>query len=416
MKIWIKFLIGIGIGLGVAIFIPEGSAGLAVVNDIALVCVQIGKYAVFPLVFFSFIVSVYELHLEKRLLLVCRKFALYILCLTGVLALIGTVSGIFLPGQRLPGSGATTPVVSGIPFLDVLKRQVFPDNLLAVFTQAGFSLFPIIILALLVGLNIDYEKQFTRPVAQFADGMSRIMYHLNSFFVEVFWIGMIAVSAARVLTLRNLKGGDAFIPLFIALTLDVLLAVFLILPFFLYYINNRKNPFHWLYASLGPALAALFTGDSYASLGILTKHGKENMFVPRKIGATVYTLGSVFSRAGTAMVAAVCMVVLRKATLGGSLPFLEYVWIFFASIILSLFVSIVSAPFPQIGAYAAIAFICLTYVQPNMPSDKYLDLGQIAPLLICAAALVDVLASSLVAYRITQELEFKEEIDIKRCI
>jgi aerobic C4-dicarboxylate transport protein len=416
MKIWIKLLIGIGIGAGIAVFLPEGDAALSVVNDIALICVQVGKYAIFPLVFFSFIVAIYELKLEKRLLPVFRKFLLYVFCLTGVLALIGTVSGIFLPVQKLPGPGTTTPVVDSIPFLEVLKKQVFPDNILAVFTQAGFSLFPLIILALLVGLNIDYEKQFTRPVAQFADGMSRVMYHINSLFVEVFWIGMIAVSAARVLALRNLKGGEAYIPLFIALLLNFLLAVFVILPIFLYYINNRKNPFHWLYASLGPALAALFTGDAYLTVGMLTKHGKENMFVPRKIGSTVYTLGSILSKAGTAMVAAVCIVVLRKATLGGDIPVLEYFWIFFASIGLSLFISIISAPFPQVGAYAAIAFICLTYVQPNMPVDKYLDVGQIAPLLICVAAVIDVLVSSLAAYRITQELEFREDIEVKRCI
>jgi aerobic C4-dicarboxylate transport protein len=416
MKNWIKFLIGIGIGIIIALFIPEGEAGLKTTGDIALICVQIGKYTVFPLVFFSFIVATFELRIEKKLLLIFRKFFLYLLCLTAGLALIGTLSGLFLPVLKLPGPGPAAPAVEGTPFLEVLKKQVFPDNLLAVFTQAGFSLFPLILLAFLVGLNLDYEKQFTRPVVQFADGMSRIMYHINSLVVEVFWIGLIAVSTARVVLFKNLKGGDAYLPLFIAITIDVLLAVFLILPVFLYYLNNRKNPFHWLYASLGPALAALFTGDSYLALGMLIKHGRENMAVPRKIGTTVYTLGSIFSRAGTAMVAAVCFILLRKAALGAAIPVLEYVWIFFGSIVISVFVSIVSAPFPQTGVYAAIAFLCLTYLQPNMPSDKYLDLGQIAPILLGAAALVDVLVSSLIGFRVTQEMDFKEEIDIKRCI
>ncbi|MBN2351941.1 MAG: dicarboxylate/amino acid:cation symporter [Spirochaetales bacterium] len=416
MKIWIKYLIGIGLGAAVSLFIPEGDAGLKTMGDIAVILVQIGKYAVFPLVFFSFIISTFELRVEKKLLPVLGRFFLYLLCITVGLTLIGTVSGIFLPVQKPFVPGPNTPVVEGIPFLEILKQRVFPDNLLSVFTQAGFSLFPIIILAFLVGLNVDYEKQFTRPVVQFADGMSRIMYHINSLFVELFWIGMIALGAARVLALKNLKGGEAYLPLFLALAIDVLLAVFLILPLFLYYLNNRKNPFHWLYASLGPALAGLFTGDPYVALGVLTKHGRENMHVPRKFGTTVYTLGSIFSKAGTAMVAAVCMILLRKSTLGAQIPFLEYVWIFFASIAVSLFTSIVSAPFPQTGAYAAVAFLCLTYVQPNMTIDKYLDLGQIAPILIGAAVLVDVLVSSLIAFRIAQEMEFKEEIDVKRCI
>jgi aerobic C4-dicarboxylate transport protein len=416
MKIWIKFLIGVGVGAVIALFLPAGDAGLKTVNDIAVICVQIGKYTVFPLVFFSFIIAIFELRIEKKLRPVFKKFFLYLLLLTGGLALIGTVSGIFLPVQKPFVPGPDAPVVEGVPLLEVLKKQVFPDNLLSVFTQAGFSLFPLILLAFLVGLNVDYEKQFTRPVVQFADGMSRIMYHINSLLVEVFWVGMIAVGAARVLAFKNLKGGEAFLPLLLALAIDVLLAVFLILPLFLYYLNNRKNPFHWLYASLGPALAAIFTGDSYLAIGMLSKHGRENMFVPRKIGTTVYTLGSVFSKAGTAMVAALCITLLRKSTLGAEIPVLEYVWIYFASIVVSLFVSIISTPFPQTGAYAAIAFLCLTYVQPNMTSDKYLDLGQLAPMLIGAAAVVDVLISSLIAFRITQEMDFKEEIDVKRCI
>jgi Na+/H+-dicarboxylate symporter len=416
MKIWIKFLIGIGIGIVITFFIPAGENNLKIFNDIALIAIQIGKYTIIPLLFFSFLVATYELQIEKKLIFVLKRFFLILLGITAILALIGTVSGIFLPVQKLPGPAITTPVVEGIPLLEVLKKQVFPDNLLAIFTQAGFSLFPIILLAFIIGLNVDYEKQFTRPVVQFADGMSRIMYHINSLFIEVFWIGMIAVSAARVLTLTNLKGGEAFIPFFITLTVDLFLVVFLILPLVIYYLNRMKNPFHWLYASLGPALAAFFTGDHYLSTGMLVKHGKENMFVPRKIGASVYTLAAIFSKAGTALVVSISIILLRKSTFGAEIPILEYVWIFFASIVFSLFVSIISAPFPQTGAYAAIAFLCLGYIYPTMPPDKYLDLGQIAPILLCVSVVIDILVSSLIAFQISQELDPKENIDVKRCI
>ncbi|HEQ70967.1 MAG TPA: cation:dicarboxylase symporter family transporter, partial [Spirochaetia bacterium] len=125
MKIWIKFIIGIGIGAVIAFFIPADQDAAATIAAIAQIFVHIGKYSVFPLVFFSFLVAVYELRLEKKMNGVFKRFFLYLLIITAACALVGTISGFFLPVDKLPGPTETAPVVSAVPVLDLFKEHIF---------------------------------------------------------------------------------------------------------------------------------------------------------------------------------------------------------------------------------------------------------------------------------------------------
>ncbi|MBN1522919.1 MAG: dicarboxylate/amino acid:cation symporter [Spirochaetales bacterium] len=416
MKIWVKLLIGIGIGFVIALIIPAGGIDPSVIESIAQIVINIGKYAMFPLVFFSLIISVWELRNEKKLFFLIKKTFLYLIGAAVLLSLIGTVSGIFLPYTKIPGPGPNPATIQAISVLDLFKHEIFPDNLSIIFIRAGFSLFPIIVLAFLVGLNVDYEKQFTRPVIQFADGMSRIMFHINSFFMEIFWIGIIAVSAARFFSIKTIQGIEAYLPFLMTLCIDVILVIAVIYPLILFVITKKRNPYKAIYAALGPALTALMTGDHYISAGMQLHHSRENLLSPRNMSTPVFSLAAVFSRAGTALVVSLSFILLRKTTLGTEIPIIEYFWIFGGSILISLFSGLLSFSFPRTGAYAAIAFLCLTYIDSNMIQDKYLDLTHIAPILICVGVLLDVITSWLTAYIIIQEKHPQQIVDIKRCI
>ncbi|RPJ09191.1 MAG: dicarboxylate/amino acid:cation symporter [Spirochaetaceae bacterium] len=414
MKIWVKLLLGAVIGFIIAFFLPESADTGIILGQIAQIVINIGKYAIFPLVFFSLIISIWELRAERKLLALFKKCFFYLLLSTVLLSAIGTISGILLPTQKIPGAGDLT--IPAIPLTELFMNNIFPDNLFSILIQSGFSLFPIIVLALLIGLNVDYEKQFTRPVISFADGMSRTMYHINSLFVEIFWIGMIAVGAARFFSIKTVKGTEAFLPLFITLIADVVIIVAGVYPLILFFLTKKKNPYKIMYAGLGPAITAFLSGDPYLSLGMLTKHSRENLMGPRATNNPIFSLATVFSRAGTALVVSVSFVLLRKVTFGAEIPFYEYFWIFGASIVAGMFSGLLTFPFPQTGAYAALAFVCLTYIHPSMLPDKYLDLAQIAPLLVCVGTLLDVLTSWLTAYLIQYEGNPQTDVDMRRCI
>jgi aerobic C4-dicarboxylate transport protein len=410
MKIWIKLLFAMFIAILFAFIFPGDVENIF--SSLSTVFLHIGSYIIFPLAFFSCIMATYELKLEKRLARIYGKLFFYLIAATVILAFLGVLSGLVIPGEAkfIPGKGEA---IQAVTFSNIMTK-IFPKNLFQIFTGNNFVVFllPLIALAVLLGLNYDYDKHYTRPVVQCTDGLSRIMYHINSFIVEIFWIGVIAIGIVKLIQIKNIVGIEVYINLLLILCIDVIIVIFGLYPLLLYTLNNQKNPFKWLYASIASALTGLVTGESLVAVGMLIKHGKESMHISRKIGGTVFPLAAVFSKAGTALVVSVSLVFLRKSILGPEIAVLELLWIFIISIIVSLFTSFLDTGFHGQSVWAALIIIGQDYPQMG----QYLGLKDIFPLLISLAVIIDVLTSSFVAYLITQQEDFREEIDIKMCI
>jgi aerobic C4-dicarboxylate transport protein len=410
MKIWVKLVLGMIVAVVFAFIFADDPGN--VFTSLSDVFIHIGSYIVFPLLFFALIMATYELKLEKRLLRIYGKLFCYLLGATALLALLGVISGLLIPGVQMFIPEDMAPVSA--PTFAGIMAGIFPENLFQAFTGTNFVIFllPVVVIALLLGLNYDYDKHYTRPVVQITDGLSRITYHINSFMVEIFWIGVVVITSARLIQLKNIVGIEVYINLLVILCVDVLVVVFGIFPLILYALNNQKNPYKWLYASIAPALTGLITGQGLIAAGMLVKHGKESMHISRKIGGTVYPLAAVFSKAGTALVVSVSLVFLKKSIFGPEIAVLELLWIFGLSVVVSLFTSFLDTGFPGQGVWAALIIIGQDY--PKM--GQYLGLKDIAPLLISFAVLINILTSSLTAFLITQKEDFKEEIDMKTCI
>jgi len=195
MKIWIKLFIGSLIGLAVGFFVPVQAQGFF--DSLSSVLVGIGRYALFPFIFFSLGIGTSELRQEKRLGRVYLSLFKYLALAAGLLIIIGTLSVLVFPPERIPITVEADKSFTAVSVLDGLK-SIFPGNLFGVFFGGGDFLLPLMVLAFLMGLNMDFDRQLTRPVVQIFDSLSRIFYHLNSLVVELFAIAMIAIAASRV--------------------------------------------------------------------------------------------------------------------------------------------------------------------------------------------------------------------------
>jgi aerobic C4-dicarboxylate transport protein len=406
MKIWIKLLIGSLIGLAAGFFIPVQAQGLF--DSISSLLVGIGRYALFPFIFFSLGIGTSELRQEKRLLRVYFSVFKYMVLAAGLLIIIGTLSVLVFPPERIPilieADRAFTPV-SAIEGL----KAVFPRNLFAVFFGSGDFLLPIVVLAFLLGLNMDFDRQLTRPVVQLFDSLSRIFYHLNSLVVELFAIALIAIAAARVSHLSHAELG-MYKQIIIIVAVDVVIVAFGVFPVALYLMGIRENPYRWLYASIGPAIAGLFTGDQYVSLGILSKHGKESLGVPRMVGSAVYPLYAILGRAGTAMVATVSFILILRSYSSLEITFLQTLWVMFFSFI----VSFILGAMPGNGAFYAVFMLCSLYAKGLQ--EGYLILRTIAPLLVSFGVFIDILSSAFVSVLIAREENVWTEVEAENFI
>jgi aerobic C4-dicarboxylate transport protein len=196
----------------------------------------------------------------------------------------------------------------------------------------------------------------------------------------------------------------------IILAVDVAVVTFGVFPGALYLLGIRENPYRWLYAALGPAITGLFTGDAYVSLGVLTKHGKESIGVPRMVGSAVYPMFAVLGRAGTAMVSSVAFVLILRSYSSLEITFLQTLWVMFFSFI----VSFVLGAAPGSGSFFAVFMLCSLYAKGLQ--EGYLILKTIAPLLVSFGAFVDVISAAFASLLIAREENVWTEVETENFI
>jgi Na+/H+-dicarboxylate symporter len=406
MKVWIKLLVGSIVGVAAGLFIPVSVQG--VFDSISSFLVGIGRYVIFPLVFFSLGIGTSELRQERRLVRVYVSSLKYLALSTALLILVGIISVLVFPPERIP-----IPIKSGNAYgmVSVMGglTAIFPRNLFTIFIANGDFLFPVMVLAFLLGLNLDFDRQATRPIVQIFDSLSRIFYHMNSLIVELLGLAMIAIAAA--LTMRIVHSGlGMYKQILIILTADAALVTFGVFPVCLYMLGVKANPYRWLYAALGPAIAGLFTGDQYISLAVLSKHGKESFGVPRMIGSAVYPLFASIGRAGTAMVSSVSFILILRSYSSLEITFLQVLWVFLFSFLVSFALGAV----PGMGAYFSIFMLCGLYGQGRQ--EGYFILEDIAPLLVSFGVFIDVIASAFISLIIAREESLWTEVDTENFI
>jgi Na+/H+-dicarboxylate symporter len=251
---------------------------------------------------------------------------------------------------------------------------------------------------------MDFDRQLTRPIVQLFDSLSRIFYHLNSLVVELFAIALIAITAARVSHITHADLG-MYKQILIILAVDIAVVAFGVFPGVLYLLGIKENPYRWLYASIGPAIAGLFSGDQYVALGFMAKHGKESLGVPRMVGSAVYPLFAVLGRAGTAMVSSVGFILILRSYSQMEISFLQTLWVMFFSFVVSFILGAV----PGNGAFFSVFMLCSIYGKGQQ--ESYLILKTIAPLLVSFGAFLDVLCSAFASLLIAREENVWTEVE-----
>ena len=219
MKIWIKLVIGIVVGILIAVLIPSRQAAGIQLGNASEVLIQVGRYAVFPLVFFSLTMATYELKLDKRLFRVYGRAFLYLVASTVILVLVGIVS-VFLFSPRIPIITMKVPPPQ-IPGLMETLFSVFPTNAFSVLVSEGNLLLPVVIISYILGANLTFDRVITRPVVQILDSLSRIFYHIISLVVELFWVAAIVISAASLLQILMIENLEMYRELILILMIDI---------------------------------------------------------------------------------------------------------------------------------------------------------------------------------------------------
>jgi len=403
MKIWVKLLIGSALGMIIGFLLPNTETVFAVLGWLEKLAIGIGRYAVIPVLVFSLTVAAYELRMDEQFW--SMVFKNMVLIVVGSFLVIFTgiiITSIITPG-RIPIETVEQIEAIGLnPGANIL--EIFPSNMFSVLFGSGAYLFPVCVFAFFLGMGLNYDRNYSKPVISLIDSLSRIFYHVVSFFSEILGFILIALAAFWAVRFSEALQAKVFGSLIILLLVFSLVLCFLIIPFFLYLLKPKVNPWRILYGFLGPAITAFFSGDINFSLPVLMRHQKENFGIRRRSSALSLALFSAFCRCGSAMVAGAAFIVIIKSYSHLRIGTLDLLTICLYAFIISFLL----ARHPGEGAFIALATLCLMYGGGEYKT-AYLIMKPVAFYLVAIGTFIDVMLSAFGSYVIARNNRFIEE-------
>ncbi|MCL2126688.1 MAG: cation:dicarboxylase symporter family transporter [Treponema sp.] len=402
MKVWIKLLIGSVLGITLGFLLPENQRLLDALVWLEQFALHIGRYAIIPVLVFSLTIGIYELRQDGQFWPLVFKNFLVIACVSVFVISAGVFATLVFPPARIPILAEEQIEAIGLDIAGSVK-DIFPYNMFSVLAGEGVYLFPACVFAFFFGMGLSYDRSYSKSVIALVDSLSRIFFHIASFFIEILGFLMIVLSCYWTVRFRDVLRADIFFDLIFLLGILGASLGFGILPLFLYFLKPKTNPWAVLYGSLGPAFTAFFSGDINFSLPVLLRHSKENFGARRRSNSVSVTLLSTFCRAGSAMVAAVAFIVIIKSYSSLGITMSEVL----AISVRALVISFLLPRHPGDGAYTALAVLCLGYGRGF--EAGYLILKPLAFYLIAVGTFLDVMIASYATYAVSRISGFIED-------
>ncbi|MDP2816441.1 MAG: cation:dicarboxylase symporter family transporter, partial [Rectinemataceae bacterium] len=160
MKLWLKYLLGTGLGVLLAFALPRENPSVSgTIKFLFNISMNIGRYALAPLLLFSVPIAVYEQYENKGFWKDTGKTFILLLFSGAFFSMIGVGLAVLLTPARIPlvaGAEATA-----VPGLREVFSAVFTDNMFAVLGSAGGYLLHLLVLALILGLAFCHDRVVT---------------------------------------------------------------------------------------------------------------------------------------------------------------------------------------------------------------------------------------------------------------
>ena len=409
MKIWIKYLIGIVLGMIAAFVLPQNYlTDTGIVSFLADIAIRTVRLFLVPLMFFSFTVAVFKLRDTRKFFKTISITALVIVSATVLLTVLGLVSIFIIKLPRIPISADR--VIQGETI------NIF-ENIKALFPYSGFDsllngqyLLPAVILACLLGVGCAVDKVDSKPTIALFDSLTKVCNSVMSFFIDIFAIGLVAVTTIWMFKFMDIITSGIYNGLIILLLSILFIIAVIIYPLILYFVCKEVHPYRVLFASIATTLAAFFSGDTNLTLALAMRHNRESLGIKRRSSSTVTPLIAIFSRAGSSLVVAISFIVIFRSYNALNISFTDVLWVAGFSIISSFFLG----AFPTGSTYLALTVLCSMYGRGF--EAGYLLLKPVAFILCSVAAAIDSLTMTFGTYIVSQKMKTTERQELSKFI
>ena len=391
MKVWIKYLIGVALGVLAAFILPAENAAFAnAVSFLTELFIRIGRYVVVPLLFTSAIVAVSKLRTSKLLLKTTWLTVLIIVASSLILTLIGLISILLVKLPRIP---ITVDVATESFNLNVkgLILSLFPYSGFGAVMEGSFLLV-CLIFAFIIGWESASEETTFKPVFVISDSFSNLFYNIAAFFTEIMSILCIAIVCYWTMDFRNVIEPGIYTPMIIMFIVDFIVVAGIIYPIILHFVCHDPHPYKVLFASIAPLILSFFGGDSNLVIPLANRHLRDSLGIRRRCRGFTYPLFAIFARGGSALVTTISFILIWRSYSSLSIPMSDILWIFG----LSFGLSFLLGGIPSGGAFVLLTILCSKYARGFETSFLLL---KPASVIICSfAALFDTLTAMVGTY------------------
>jgi Na+/H+-dicarboxylate symporter len=391
MKVWIKYLIGVALGVLAAFILPTDNAAFA--NAVAFLTelfIRVGRYVVVPLIFTSAIVAVNKLRSSKILLKTTGITVLIIVASTLILTLVGLASILIVKLPRIP---ITVDVATETFSLDVkgMILSLFPYSGFEALREGSFLLV-CLVFAFIIGWESASEEIAFKPVFALSDSLSNLFYNIANFFTEIMAILGIAIVCYWTMDFRKVIEPGIYTPMIIMFIVDFVIVAGIIYPLILHFVCHDPHPYKVLYASIAPMILAFFGGDSNLVIPLVNRHLRDSLGIRRRCRGYTYPMFAIFARGGSALVTTISFILIWRSYSSLSIPVTDILWIFS----LSFGLSFLLGGIPAGGAFVLLTILCSKYARGFETSFLLL---KPASMIICSfAALFDTLTAMVGSY------------------
>ena len=295
MKLWMKILIGLGLGVVVGHFLgPQAD----VLKPIGTLFLSMINMIIVPLILASTTSGICSIHDPKKLGRVGLKSMAIYLCTT----LIAISLGLFFAHAMQPGSGMDLVITGAAPTVETpnlsqIFKGIVPTNIFAALVSG--NILQIIVFSLILGITINLSGEKGKPLLKFMDSLAEVMYKMTGLVMKFAPIAVFAImaSVAGSFGIEVLYPLVKFLLAYYAACAIHVAVVFCGILWFL----ARLHPLPFFKGMRDALLMAFSTCSSSATLPITIHCASANLGASKNISSFVLPLGITFNMNGTAI-------------------------------------------------------------------------------------------------------------------
>lgn len=296
MKLWLKMILAIVVGVVLGFFLQEKALFLKPVGSIFL---NLLSMVVGILVFSSMVVGIASMSDLKKLGRVgIKSLSLYLITTALAIGVSLAVGLLINPGKGLNLSlGQNVITAPEVTKLGDMITNLFPSNPFLSFVEG--NILQIIVFACFFGISIQFSGKKGESVLSFFNGLSEVMLSMTQIIMKFAPYGVIAIMA----WISGSFGLVVLFPLFKFLCAHylacVLHTVFILGGFLWFFAKLRLIPF---FKGMSEAIvcAASITSSS-ATLPVTMRCVQNNLGVSSSVAGFVLPLGATVNMNGTAI-------------------------------------------------------------------------------------------------------------------